>query len=329
MNMTNGDITDSEKPARFTFDRHFDTGQDHAEHGDEAVEELAPPPPPPPMFDEATLQAARDEARTQGRSEGLNAGKTEAEEGMEAQIAASLETIAGTLDGAIGADTRTRDEVEAMAARILRAIVERLLPSLVARHGADEIIALVRNCMTPMYDQDRLSVHIAPEQAEALRPRLMDMATGRGFADRLQLLEDPELAAGDVRVEWGGGGAARCYDDIWAEISAAVDRALETAAPAGDKDKGEGEGEDEGEGEGEDASKRDAAAPDGVPDGADAQNMPEPHDAHDTQNAQDPENTEDMQDMQDTADNDGGNAAAHDGGHEDEDDRPAAMPATG
>jgi flagellar assembly protein FliH len=62
---------------------------------------------------------------------------------------------------------------------------------------------------------------VAPDFVEATRAELTAIAQIRGFAGRLIVLGDPEVAEGDARLEWADGGVVR--------DAAAVERAIRSA----------------------------------------------------------------------------------------------------
>jgi len=209
---------------KFLFDLSFDEearGGKDCQVEQEAEPEI-PPPPPEPTFSEADLTAAR----AQGFEEGHAAGLNEAGAGIEQRASAAMDAIAGKL-----ADLGTKqDETNGRAMKDLialnRRILEMLIPAYMERHGADEIDALVAECLTRVLDPGEIVVEVPSDAVEALEPRLRETATTAGFSGSLEIRTAADLTAGDVRLFWQNGGAARQTDEIWAEISEAVDRAI-------------------------------------------------------------------------------------------------------
>ena len=53
---------------------------------------------------------------------------------------------------------------------------------------------------------------------------IAQQAEARGFQGRLIVMGEPDVAPGDVRVEWADGGIVRCQADIEDALQEIVDR---------------------------------------------------------------------------------------------------------
>jgi flagellar assembly protein FliH len=215
---------------KFLFDVSFDVDEQAAARRQKAKEAAPPPPPPPPTFSTEELEKARTKAYAEGRKAGQAAGcqqgRSEAEGEMQAAATDALVRLA---DG-VGQLVADRDDVNAgrtaQPLRIALAVIGKLLPSLVRRHGAQELEDFITACLSEAVDEPRLAIRINEGLMATLRPRIEEMAAQRGFAGRLIILGDPGVAPADARIEWAEGGAERNTNQLLAEITATAERML-------------------------------------------------------------------------------------------------------
>ena len=216
---------------RFLFDTCFDpidlpgspeSDGDGAEMG-VAVE---PPPPPPPTFSEEELM----EARARGYAEGEAAGRGAAEAEIEGQLAAALAALGERIGEVLDRQSTSDAELRQEAAQFAVAMVRRLQPELARQHGLGEIEAVIRDCMSGLLGEPRLIVRIPATQADALAPRIVQMAEELGFEGRLDIKPDSRLGAGDCRLQWAEGGAERIAATVMDTVDAAMARLFDAAA---------------------------------------------------------------------------------------------------
>ena len=190
-----------------------------------------PPPPPPPMFSEEELAAARAAAYADGEAAGRHATM----QSLEHRLVRAAEAIAASLPQVLQDRERAAEAFSHEAARIAHALVRRLLPDLTQRYGLGEIEAVVRESLAKAIDRPQILVRVNAELIDQLKPRLDAIAADLGYQGRLVPLGDAGLGDGDVRCDWGEGGAERLTHRAWEELSAVLARVvgtLETAAPA-------------------------------------------------------------------------------------------------
>ncbi len=193
---------------KFMFDTSFDFGRLRDEP--EAEE---------PMFDTQAVEAAR----AQGFEEGKEAGLAAAREALEYSIEQCLATLSERVGEIGGQVAVTRETATQEAATIAVAIARKVLPALTRLHGVDEIEAIVTECLGRVAEEPRIVVRVSGEDLPGLRGRLDSIVAAGGFGGRIVLLADPEMKAGDCRVEWADGGAERDGARLWREIDAAID----------------------------------------------------------------------------------------------------------
>jgi flagellar assembly protein FliH len=199
---------------RFLFDNTFDAARKPARKPKPEDEK-----PPEPTFGRAQLE----EARQQGYEEGRAAGAAEAAAGAEAEIARLVAGVAEALPAIAAAQDEANGRLMHDGASLVAAIVRKILPSLVARNGLDEIDTLLDRCLRTLIDQPKIIVRVAPGHTEELTTRLGAAASASGFGGRFMIEPDESLGPSDCRVSWQGGGLERRSEDIWRQVEAALD----------------------------------------------------------------------------------------------------------
>lgn len=191
----------SAAPARFTFD--LDLGHRQEKNR---------------LLTESAMAKLVSEARAAGFSEGFAAGENGAAAKAARQLAEAAESMGGSVAGNTAAIDDMRRSTLAEAVDLSASIAKKLASALIARHPTEEIEALVTECLASLDGVPHLVIRCNDALAEAVR----EIATGRmhtsGFAGRLVVMGDPEIALGDCRLEWVDGGLVRDRDTLAAEI---------------------------------------------------------------------------------------------------------------
>jgi len=60
--------------------------------------------------------------------------------------------------------------------------------------------------------------------AEALQPRIAEIAQEEGYEGRVQISADPNIRGADCRIEWRGGGAERSEAALEAALAELISR---------------------------------------------------------------------------------------------------------
>lgn len=224
--------TVTEEPSPYLFDVSFDADQiARAEAEAKAKEEE----PPEPTF--TLLQI--DEARKQGYDEGVLAGREEASNGIENGIGQTLEHIAQQLPTILQAQSAANEQMTANAAEIAVTVMRKLMPTLLERHGAAEIDALLAGCVSNLIDEPKIRIRVAADHAATVEARLESLVSASGFDGRFLVEQDETMQPTDCCIDWPGGGIEKRSDEIWSQIDSALARFLahygqDNPAPAAD-----------------------------------------------------------------------------------------------
>jgi flagellar assembly protein FliH len=212
---------------KFLFDVSFDTDAPPSRRP--KVEE-PPPPPPPPTFSEAELEAVRNKARAEGlaegKAEGFRQGRAKAEGEIHGALAKALTKLAAVVEDLLADRDALNADRTGQPLQIAMAMVGKLLPGLIARHGPEELEEFLTGCLTEAVDEPRLVIKVNEDLAEEMRSRIEELAAERGFAGRLVVIGDAGYGPSDARIEWANGGAERNTAQLLADIEQTAERLL-------------------------------------------------------------------------------------------------------
>jgi len=228
---------------KFMFDRDFDDLEILREIVELEVEELEqaqetaePIVPAAPTFSEEDIAAARKQAFEKGKREGI----AETLASIEQRVAISLEKVAGEVETLFASQTTSNEATARDAAHLALAVAKKLFPRLHKTHGLSEIVGVTEDILSHLIREPRLVVSVHEMHVDALRTRLSDFLAKRGFTGNLELRGENALAAGDCKIEWMGGDAARDTSALFAEIEETIERHVGTMTMDGTSDRASG-----------------------------------------------------------------------------------------
>ena len=235
------DVGHSARAGRFVFDRVFSEKPFNTDMMLANGTAPAAPEDNTPQFTAADVDTARQlgyedglrQGREDGRVEGAQGALTDAETRTNAAFAALAEQVTALAQRQEEMFTALAQDCE----RLVHVILDRLLPELVRRGGAEEILGVVRTALTVACNDPVVEVRVPHDVVEGIRPRIARLTRDLAFRGRVDLHGDSFLSDGMVRVRWLHGGAQRDPDQMLTEVTAIVARVLErdgssTDAPA-------------------------------------------------------------------------------------------------
>jgi flagellar assembly protein FliH len=193
-------------PAKFLFDVDFAAGD-------------RKPSEPSITLAEHTVKLA--EAETAAARRGYAEAQSDAKVDSDRRIAEALGRIAISLATAAEGLAAIETRLECEAVDVAVAVARKLAPALVAQEPFAEIAALARDCFRELVTAPHIAVRVNDAVYAAAREKLEDMVRAGSFQGRLVVLAEPDIAAGDCRIEWADGGINR--------DSAAADAAIRSA----------------------------------------------------------------------------------------------------
>ena len=204
-------------PAKYLFDMDFGAP-------DKARER-------PATASEIAQKVAAAEARAY--RDGFDAGQREAKAESDRRAALALEEIGLGIKGIATRFSGIETRMETEAVDVAVAVARKLCSALMAGEPLGEITALVSDCFSQLVSTPHLVVRINEQLYEAAHERIERMAKQSGFEGRLVILAEPEIAAGDCRIEWADGGVVLERAAIEAKINELVGRYIASRQEAG------------------------------------------------------------------------------------------------
>ena len=203
--------------AKFLFDNEFDPTA--TEDPSNAAKTRAKPKP---QYTDEDLAAARGE----GQKAGFELGVQHALGQIEKSAADALQRVAGHIAHLGDAHERAMVNIRVDATRLAFNIAERLAAGLIEREPLGEIENLIGECLGRLQAEPRIVIRVAETLVEPLHERIGQLSTSAGFAGKVVLIGEPQMAAGDCRVEWPDGGAERDMATLMHDVGDAVQRYL-------------------------------------------------------------------------------------------------------
>ena len=207
-----------EQPVKFTFERRF---------GDRRGNPLVFEEKEPTLTvsaHEAALAEADRAAYARGFAEAQAA--TRAEEST--RHADALEALRACMDRLSGELARLNAHAAGEAIRFGLAFARTLAAGLVSRFPLARIEDAARGIFADVRGAPHLALSVAPDLVTGARERVGALTRERGFEGRLVVLGDPEIAAGDAKLEWADGGVILDRAATERRIAAAVAELLAT-----------------------------------------------------------------------------------------------------
>lgn len=194
------------KSVPFLFDRDFRRGSTSASE------------PEAPIIDAAALA----EAEARGFERGRQAGFASAADNDAARLAGALERVGALLIGEVAREKGRAQDTRA-AIDLALAFSQKLAGRALARQPLADIEAAALRCFAEAQHAPHLAVRVHEAFVDAVKKRLTTLAAEKGFAGKLVVLGDPEIAPGDARVEWADGGIVRDRAEVGRAIQNAID----------------------------------------------------------------------------------------------------------
>jgi len=195
-------------PAKFLFDMDFSAP-------DKSRERPATPAEIAQKIAAAEARAYRD---------GYDTAQREAKAESDRRTALALEEIAIGIQGIATRFSGIETRMETEAVDVAVAVARKLCSELISGEPLVEISRLVSDCFSHLVSTPHLVVRINDSLYEAAHERIERLAKQSGFAGRLVILAEPEIATGDCRIEWADGGVVLERAAIEAKINELVGR---------------------------------------------------------------------------------------------------------
>ena len=186
----------------FLFDRDFD-GRRRSEE----------------MITMSQHLAGVSEAEQRALDTGHKEGRQEALEEQPARLAAAMEKLGVQVSLEIARSEARALAQEIGAIELALELARKIAGRAIESYPVSAVENAVQECFTEARTAPHIAVRVHESLVEDVKAHLGKLAADRGFAGKLVILGEPEIAPGDVRLEWADGGVVR--------ERAAIDQAIE------------------------------------------------------------------------------------------------------
>ena len=180
---------------------------------------------------DAMLYAAREE----GRVEGYRAGEDSAVARAADALAADARRLAQEAEAMLASIDSAREALKADAVTLSDRLARKLAHRLMEAHPVGEIAGLVEEALGNLTNAPHLVIRAAPQLADDIRDVASAAIAASGYAGRLIVMGDPEIAAGDARIEWAEGGLVRDLKKLEAELDTRISEFLAARPPVNEE----------------------------------------------------------------------------------------------
>jgi flagellar assembly protein FliH len=203
-------------PAKFMFDTDFAKPHSAAALAAQAAEMAAEQAAAASVHAEPTVTLAEHqvklaEAEATAYRNGMAAAEAAARTEAERLTAQAMDRIGQAIDGVARGIAGVEARLESEAVEVAMAVARKLCPALIAKEPFAEISALAADCFRQILATPHVVVRVNDDlyASHPVKDQLETIARNRGFEGRLIVLAEPEIAAGDCRIEWADGGITR------------------------------------------------------------------------------------------------------------------------
>ncbi len=148
--------------------------------------------------DEAALAAAR--------AEGVRSGQEQARREADEQAGVALSQLVRSCERLLAQQDERLAAIEEQAAHLAVAAARGLAGAALADKPLVQLMAAARECLGHARQAPHLVIHVHESLVETVEGKLAGLARETGFAGRVVVLGEPDIALGDGRIEWADGG---------------------------------------------------------------------------------------------------------------------------
>lgn len=150
--------------------------------------------------DEAALEAAR--------ADGFHTGLDHARREADQQLGALLSQLVRQSERLLAHQDERLAQIEAQAAQLAIATARSLAGAALADKPLAQLLEAARECLAHARHAPHLAIRVHESLVETVEAKLSTLARETGFAGRIVVLGEPDIALGDGRLEWADGGIA-------------------------------------------------------------------------------------------------------------------------
>ncbi|RDJ25383.1 flagellar assembly protein FliH [Bosea caraganae] len=157
-------------------------------------------------FREGGRRATTEADIASARAEGFSAGQEQGRREAESQFNALVGKLVRSADKLVADEQKRLAEIEGQAAQVAIVTAQGLARAALAQQPLAALERAVRECLGHARLAPHLVVRVNETAVEPVESMLAGLAREMGFAGRLVVLGQPDIAIGDGRIEWADGG---------------------------------------------------------------------------------------------------------------------------
>lgn len=155
-------------------------------------------------------------------------GAQDATAQAERQAAVALQALADAAKKLLSQLNRERQVMRDEAARLALVAAQKIAGAALEAHGVERAATAIEAAMDQLRHQPRLLVKLAPDAADALKPRIDELAQAHGYGATILVRAQSGLRDGEVVIDWSDGMVAMSPAETAAQIEALIEAALAT-----------------------------------------------------------------------------------------------------
>lgn len=158
---------------------------------------------------QAEHQRLVEEAREAGRLAGVEEGKQLQSDEEKLQIAQAMQNLAARLEMAAIEMARVEEQARSEAIAFARLFARKLAGRMMEVIPVQAVEATARAIFSDLRGSPHVAVRVAPALVDACKTRIGALMRENGIEAKLFVFPDPDIPAGDCRIEWADGGIVR------------------------------------------------------------------------------------------------------------------------
>lgn len=169
-------------------------------------------------------EEAREAARTEALAEGFRAGQEQARQEIGAQLGALAGLLAHSAEQLLAQEAARTAMIEEQAGQLAITLAKALAGVALDEKPQAALAGAIRECLDHARQAPHLVLRVSETAVEAAEELARRLSAERGFAGKLIVLGEPDIAPGDGRIEWAEGGFVLDSQQVAALVEQAVMR---------------------------------------------------------------------------------------------------------
>jgi flagellar assembly protein FliH len=165
-------------------------------------------------------------AREQGFQDGFAQGQQAAEAKAQAALTHMAGVIARQAEALLAAQQERLTAIEAAAAALAVTMARRIAGDALADKPQALITQAARECLAHARSSPHLAARVNPSRVEETEALFGRLARESGYAGRVIVLGEPEIAPTDARFEWADGGVVIDSERLEEALAVAAETVL-------------------------------------------------------------------------------------------------------